>query len=183
MSRKQRKSFFPGPWVGLIKTTMATPAWRAMSFGARLLYVEYRASLRNDARDNGKRWFSCRDAATALGTKSTRSIVRWFAENEHYGFMRKTGEGFLGAEGFGIAASYRLTEYAYGTNPPTQDFEKWKGEPFVYKPRRAQNPVSPRDTPRVPPGTYKERKSALVLMCPPGTHRYANQPCPPGTHI
>jgi hypothetical protein len=170
MSRKKRQSFFPGPFVGLIKTTIEAPAWRAMSFGARLLYVDVRSQMRNDAKDNGKRWRSCRDAAKALGTKSTRSIVRWFAENEHYGFMRKTGDGFLGADGRGIAARYRLTDYHYGTNPPTRDFEKWNGEPFVYSPRRGgrkkQNPVSLGDTPRVPKGHIR-KGSGNGSVCAP----------------
>jgi hypothetical protein len=35
---------------------------------------------------------TCRDAAKALGTKSTRSIVRWYQELEHHGFLRGTAE-------------------------------------------------------------------------------------------
>jgi hypothetical protein len=77
---------------------METPAWRAMSTGARLLYIELRGRLRNDYLNNGKVFLSCRDAAKAIGV-STQSIVRWYAENEHYGFLRKTTEGCLGVDG------------------------------------------------------------------------------------
>jgi len=182
---KQRKKHFPGPFVGLIKATIETPAWRAMSFGARLLYVEYRSEMRNDAKDNGKRWFSCRDAAKALGTKSTRSVVRWFAELEHYGFIVKTGEGFLGANGYGIGARYRLTDYHYGTNPPTRDFEKWDGTPFVYARRRGsrkkQNPVSLGDTPRVP-GGHIRKGSGNGSVCAPEGHIDSSRKCAPRGH-
>jgi len=149
--KKQRKKFFAGPFVGVLKDTMQSPAWRAMSYGARLLYIHARGELRNDAKDNGHRWLSCRDAAKGIGTRSMDSIHRWFTENEHYGFMRKTGEGFLGSDGRGIAAKHRLTDYAYGTQPPTRDFMKWDGTPFVYtprRPRRKQNPVPKIGTPR-----------------------------------
>jgi hypothetical protein len=40
----------------------------------------------------------------------------------------------------------------YGTHPPTRDFEKWDGKPFVYVPRRAsrkQTPVLSGRTPRI----------------------------------
>jgi hypothetical protein len=148
MSYKKRKSKL-APFVPVIKTTMATPAWRAMSLGARLLYIELRGHLRNDCLNNGKVFLSCRKAAKAIGVRAG-SVARWFVENEHYGFLRKTGEGFLGVDGRGIAARYRFTEFRYGTNPPTRDFEKWDGELFVYVSRRAgrkkHNPVSPNDT-------------------------------------
>jgi hypothetical protein len=151
MSYKKPKSKLP-PFVAVIKTTMAMPAWRAMSLGARLLYIELRGRLRNDYLNNGKVFLSCRDAAEAIGVRKD-SIARWFVENEHYGFLRKTGEGFLGVDGRGIAARYRFTEFRHGTNPPTRDFEKWDGELFVYTARQSrrkkQNPVSPNDTPRI----------------------------------
>jgi len=46
----------------------------------------------------------------------------------------------------------RFTDLAYGTHPPTRDFEKWDGELFAYTRRRdrraKQNPVRARRTPR-----------------------------------
>jgi hypothetical protein len=105
-------------------------------------------------------FLACRSAAKAIGTKSKSSIVRWYAENEHYGFLRKTSEGFLGVDGRGIAAHYRFTDLAYGTHPPTRDFEKWDGELFVYTPRRGgckkQNPVPTMGTPRIHHGDIRK---------------------------
>jgi hypothetical protein len=149
-TKKRRKNRLP-PFIPLIKSIMAMPAWRAMSTGARLLNIELRGHLRNDFSNNGSVHLSCRKGAEALGVTTT-SIVHWFAENEHYGWLRKTSEGFLGADGRGIAARYRFTDVPHGTHPPTRDFEKWDGEMFVYTPRRPrrkkQNPVPFRHTPR-----------------------------------
>jgi hypothetical protein len=146
----KRKRQSKGPYVAVPKAIMATPAWRAMSPEGRLLWFELRGWLRNDGLNNGKVLRSCRDAAKSLGFNED-TIARRFAENEHYGFLRKTSEGFLGADGCGIAAKYRFTDLAHGTHPPTREFEKWKGEMFVCTARRAarkkQNPVLRRRTP------------------------------------
>jgi hypothetical protein len=175
MKRKRKNK---GPYIPLPKAIMATPAWHTMSFGARLLWIELRGRLRNDQLNNGKVFRSCRDAAEALSTKSTRSIVRWYQELEHYGFLHKTNEGFLGSDGHGIAAKYRFTDLAHGTHPPTRDFEKWEGESFVYSPRRPprkkhprkkQNPVSLGDTPRVPRGHIRRGSRAGSVCVPGGT--------------
>jgi hypothetical protein len=123
---------------------MATPAWRAMSPGARLLWIELRGRLRNDGLNNGKVHSSCRKAAEAIGVNK-ETISFYYAENEHFGFLRKTAEGFLGSDGRGIAAKYRFTDLAYGTHAATRDYEKWDKSPFVYTPRRTgrkkQKPV------------------------------------------
>jgi hypothetical protein len=142
--KRNRKSL--GPFVALPKAIMATPAWRAMSFGARLLWLETRGWLRNDRLNNGKQHLSCRDAAKAIGADKS-AVARWFAENEHYGFLRKTAEGFLGSDGRGIAAKYRFTDLAHGTHPPTRDYEKWDGVLFEGRPK-IQNPVRKKRTPR-----------------------------------
>ena len=184
-TKKRRKNRLP-PFIPLFKATMATPAWRVMSTGARLVNIEMRGHLRNDWSNNGKVHLSCRVGAEALGTKSTRSIVRWLAENEHYGFLRKTAEGFLGANGYGIAAKYRFTDLPHGTHPPTRDFEKWNGEMFIYTPRQTsrkkQNPVSLGDTPRVPRGHIR-KASEGASVCAPEGHIGATPKRVPRGHI
>jgi hypothetical protein len=184
MSSRKRKS--KGPFVAVPKAIMATTAWRAMSPGGRLLWIELRGWLRNDGLNNGKMFLACRGAAKAIGTKSTRSIVRWYAENEHYGFLCKTSEGFLGVDGRGIAAHYRFTDLAHGTHPPTRDFEKWDGVLFEYTPRRGvrkkQNPVSLGDTPRVPRGHIRKAKREGSVCAPQG-HIGDPPECAPRGHI
>src|SRR5262249_10818183 len=109
---------------------------------SRLLWIELRGWPRNNGANNGKVFLTCRDAAKAIGTKSMSSIVRWYAENEHHGFLVKTAHGFLGSDGHGIGDHYRFTDLAHGTHPPTRDFEKWSGEPFN-RGRRAQPKPTP----------------------------------------
>ena len=148
--KRKRASRFPGGFVRVPKRIMESPAWRAMSPWARLIWIDARGWLRNDDLNNGKFYRSCRKAAKAIGCSTNTAMVA-FAENEHFGFMRKTAEGFLGSDGYGIATHYRFTDLAYGTHPPTRDFEQWDGSPFVFPGRRRgprkQNPVSNLETP------------------------------------
>jgi len=149
MSKRQRK--IQGRFVPLPVAILDARAWRAMNSTARVLWIELRRKLRHGGLNNGKIWLACRPAAKAIGA-SKDTVAHRFVELEHYGFLRKTAEGFLGVDGRGIAAKYRFTDLAYGTHPPTRDFEKWDGELFVYAPRRAarkkQKPVLTTRTPR-----------------------------------
>src|SRR5262249_31355546 len=138
-----------GPYVAIPKRITEAPGWREMSPWARLLWIDLRGWLRNDGLNNGKVHRACREAAKTLGFDK-KTIVRGFAELEHYGFLRKTAPGFLGGDGRGIAAKYRFTDLAHGTHPATQDYEKWDGELYAEPPHRSarkkQNPVPPHGT-------------------------------------
>ena len=184
MSKPRKKGRLP-PFIPMIKSTMATPAWRAMLPGARLLYIELCGCLSNDYRNNGRVFLSDRDAAKAIGA-TPGSVVRWYAEAEHYGFLRKTSEGFLGADGRGIAARYRVTEFPYGTRLATRDFERWNGERFVYAPRRAkrkkQNPVSMVDTPCIA-DRHIRRASEGASVCIADRHIDTAPRCVEDRHV
>jgi hypothetical protein len=134
----KRKS--KGPFVAVPKAILNAPAWRAMSPEGRLLWIDLRGWLRNDGLNNGKVHRSCRHAAEALGLHKD-TIARRFVENEHYGFLRKTAEGFLGSDGRGI----------------------------VYTPRRGdrkkQNPVLPRRTP-CPTASDIQTAPGEASVCP-----------------
>jgi len=185
MSKRKHKRPSLGAYVAVPKRIMDTPAWRAMSPGARLLWIELRRWLRNDGRNNGGVFLVCRDAAKAIGTKSTRSVVRWYAENEHHGFLVKTAHGFLGSDGHGIGDRYRFTDLAHGTHPPTRDYEKWEGELFAYTPRHAvrkkQKPVSLGDTRRVPRGHIRNL-NGTPSVCVPQGHIEEAISCAPRGH-
>ena len=150
MAKRQRPNRI-GAYVPVIKSIMRTPAWRAMSPGARLLWIELRGWLRNDFSNNGRMFLSCRDAAKAMGCNKD-TVFRQYAENEHFGFLRQTSGGCLGSDGYGFAAHYRFTDIPYGTQPATRDFEEWDGKFFAYQPRRParkkQKPVLSVRTPR-----------------------------------
>jgi hypothetical protein len=178
-TKKRRKNRLP-PFIPLFKSIIAMPAWRAMSPIGRLVNIELRGHLRNDFLNNGNVHLSCRAGAKAVGINKD-SIAQGLAENEHYGFLRQTSAGFLGADGRGIAAKYRFTDVAHGTHPPTRDFEKWDGEMFVYTPRRSgrkkQNPVRSHRTPcPAPPDIRRGARGRFVCPVPPDISRKASPP-------
>jgi hypothetical protein len=166
--KRQRQS--KGPYVAIPKAIWETAAWRAMSPWARLLWIDMRGWLRNDDLNNGKVHRSCRKAAETLGGNKD-TIARCFAELEHYGFVRVTQHGFLGADGHGLATQYRFTDLAYGAHPATLDFTKWDGELFVYRPRKKQKPVCAAHTPCiVPKDIQKPVYGAAVCIVPSDIH-------------
>ena len=80
-------------FVKVMLETLDAPAWRAMSHGARSLYVALKRRCRNDLRNNGKIFLSQRQAETELGSKR-RYLARWFRELEYYGFIVMTRPSF-----------------------------------------------------------------------------------------
>jgi hypothetical protein len=126
------------PFVPLLKETLATPAWRAMSHGARSLYVSLKLRYSSNFKNNDQIYLSIRDAAKELGSHKD-VIGRWFRELQHYGFIVMTSAGCLGVEGKGKAPHWRLTEIGHMTNPPTRDFLRWNGA--IFQNFKKQNPV------------------------------------------
>ena len=118
-----------GPFVPLLKDTLDSPAWKAMSHGARSLNVAIKRRYNLQTHNNGRLYLSQRKAAEELGS-TTDQIGRWFQENQHYGFLVQTRPGGLGVYGKGKAPCWRLTEVGYMNDPPTRDFERWNGTLF-----------------------------------------------------
>jgi len=114
-----------------------SPAWRAMSMGARCLYIALKRRYSPNRHNNGRIHLSQREAREQLGASFTE-IARWFRELQHYGLIVMMKPGCLGLEGKGKAPLWRLTEVAYlrGTSSkgmedmPTMDFLKWNGARF-----------------------------------------------------
>jgi len=109
-----------------------TPAWKALSYGARLLYLELQRQFIETANNNGKIFLSTRDAADRLGA-SQRQVWIWYRELEHYGFIVQTQPGTVGPHGCAIL--WHLTDQAHGCldgRPikATKDYLKWDGTPF-----------------------------------------------------
>src|SRR6266508_4785953 len=105
MSHKRRRKGHLPPFVPLIRTTLASPAWKQLSFGARSLYVVLRSYLRVDNLNDGKIFRPYREAAADLGTNSKTSVQRWFRELEHFGFIVQTRGACIGVDGEGAAAN------------------------------------------------------------------------------
>ena len=167
MSRRDRKARgerLPA-FVPLLKDTLASPAWRAMSHGAKALYVALKCRYNSGQHNNGRVFVSQRTASQEIGS-SYAEIARWFRELQYYGFLVQTKGGSLGLNGKGTAPHWRLTECGYMNDPPTRDFARWDGTKFkdcVSRRRRpkTQNPVAEnRNTPLRKTATPALRKTA-----------------------
>jgi hypothetical protein len=134
MSKKKHD----GPhFVMVTDPVLDSPAWRAMSHGARSLYIALKRRYWPNRKNNGHIYLPQRKAVKELGSGISQ-IVRWFRELQHYGFIVMMSPGSLGVDGKGRAPRWRLTEVAYmrGTSSkgmedmPTMDFLKWNGTRF-----------------------------------------------------
>jgi hypothetical protein len=127
------------PFVPLILTTIDSPAWKALSHGARSLYVALRRRYFHQTHNNGRIYLSQRVAAKEIGSHHNE-IARWFRELQFYGFIVMTKGGSLGVEGKGKAPHWRLTELGYMNEFPTRDFALWTGEKFVDRKTKPRAP-------------------------------------------
>ena len=98
------------PFVMVTYNVLDSAAWKAMSTGARCLYIALKRHYRTDTQNNGKIFLSQRDAMKALGRHDPNQIARWFRELQFYGFIVMTEAGALGVDGKGRAPHWRLTE-------------------------------------------------------------------------
>jgi hypothetical protein len=153
------------PFVPLHIATMETPAWKNLSMGARILYAQIKrhhfVGIKNN---NGKIFLSTRDAMEEMGLGSRHSIIRWFRELEHFGFIVKTAEGCLGINGKGKAPQWRLTELPTLTERETQDYLKWDGAPFDGNKVRRERSRKKKQNPGAEIGTRAVPKPAPVVV-------------------
>jgi hypothetical protein len=144
---------------------MDCPAWRVTSHGAKYLYL----TLKRRASYAGNRSYLAYRLAQQELKASPQKIREWYAELEHYGFIKLAQHGCLGVDGKGKAPHWRLTEKGNAGQDdfPTKDFLRWGGVLFDPKPYRRvtkwsldrlqkQNPIIPIDnaplrTRRTPP--------------------------------
>ena len=133
---RKKKNSYP-PFVMVTNQMLDAPAWRAMSHGARSLYIALKRRYSSNRKNNGRIYLSHRQARKEIRAGASQ-IVRWFGELQHYGFIVMIEPGCLGLDGKGKAPHWRLTEVAYmrGTSSkgmedmPTMDFLKWNGVRF-----------------------------------------------------
>jgi len=136
MSRKQQDKGRMPDFVPLYKATMRTAAWRALSHGARSLFVALKGRYHTNLQKAV--FLSARVAAKELGSNKDY-ITRWHRELLYYGFIVVITPGHLGVEGKGKAPQVRLTDCWHAGQPPTRDFERWNGIKFRHE--KKQNPV------------------------------------------
>jgi hypothetical protein len=135
MSNRQKiygKGRIEGQWTGIRWEMLDSLAWKQMSYGARLYYIELLRQLSFKKYNNGRVFLLFRDAIAKIGA-SHRSIWIWQHEIQHYGFGEITKLGTLGPDS--RATEWRLTDYGWGEldgKPirPTREYLSWSGEIF-----------------------------------------------------
>jgi len=116
------------------RSIMETPAWRALSPKAQMIYIwlklEWKGARYNN---NGKIRLSYRQAAARVGI-GTNTAMRGFHELQAKGFILVTRLGALGVEGEARGPSYELTEIGCPHQEPRRLFNKWRsGRDFEVK--------------------------------------------------
>lgn len=110
MVSKRAKSSATEHFTKMIRSSMETPAWRALSPVAQALYpwlkLEWRGPKFNN---NGKIQLSVRQAAERLGvTRNTASKA--FHELQEKGFIVMTTPAHLGLAGYARSPCFEITE-------------------------------------------------------------------------
>ena len=129
--KKLRTNFTP-----LYADVMDSGAWRALEPVARALHLEMKRLYNRDKQQPV--YMSARHAAQLLGV-AAKTAVKALRMLEHYGFTVKVADGFLGANGRGIATRWRLTDEPCNRKPATLDFKRWNGTPFSKTESRSKN--------------------------------------------
>jgi hypothetical protein len=142
----------------LYRETLASPAYRQLSFGARALLT---ALLARCIKNNSHVYLSQRDVGKELGHKNRGDIANWYRELQHYGFIVQTEAASLGVDGKGKAPHWRITDRPTrkGNNElalATKDFLHWDGT--VFKPHAA------------PSSRWDEHKRNALKKQNPGLH-------------
>jgi hypothetical protein len=166
MSRKDRSRDKLPPFVALFRETLATPAYRQLSFGARALFTALRMHC---IRNNGHVYLSQRDASKELGGTQRNDIANWFRELQYYGFIVQTEAASLGVDGKGKAPHWRITDMPVRNingvelSAATKDFLRWDG--VVFEPHVA------------PSGRWNAAKHTALKKQNPGLHVHTTVDC------
>jgi hypothetical protein len=139
--RRHKEKGRLAPFIPIVKGTIKTEAWKALSHGARSLYVVLRGRYNNKLHNAV--WAPTRDAEEELGRHSKRrNVMRWFRELQHYGFIVEVSPAHHGVNGHGKAPHFRLTEEWFLGEKPTRDFLSWDGTLFTEKRTREATPFA-----------------------------------------
>jgi hypothetical protein len=140
MSRRHRGKL--APFIALFRHTVKSPAWKALSVGARATFFVLKSNYNTNAQNAV--FLSSRDGAKELGVHKDTSR-KWLHELERYGFIVEVQTAYRAGAGVGKAAHYRLTDCHFAGQAPTYDFQNWDGT--LYDPKK-QNPGLKNRTPR-----------------------------------
>jgi hypothetical protein len=131
-----------GHWTKLLRTTMQTPAWRALPSVSQALYPWLKLEWHGpDSNNNGSIRFSVRQAAEALGVAND-TAARAFHQLQAKGFLVMTEPAVLGLEGAAKSPAFELTEIAMrGARDGRKLFLHWsEGRDYPFHKAAANNP-------------------------------------------
>jgi len=127
---RNRVRAFDGPFAGITNTVLDSPAWKAMSPSARVVYLAIKRKYNHTMNNNGRLYLPSRAGAKETGL-SERTVLKCIHELIHYGFAVVTKGATLGVNGHGRPTALRFTEMGTRADPkPTRDFLKWDGVLF-----------------------------------------------------
>ena len=124
-----------GQFIPAFLETRRTPAWKALSMGARELYMTLKVSSLRRLQKQQRPHLSLGaegDGGDGRAQPRSRSGAGT-ASLSIYGFIVMTNPGSLGVGGKGKAPQWRLTELETplaDSKEPTLDYKKWDGTPF-----------------------------------------------------
>lgn len=144
MGRDKRNERATGHYTQMFRSTMQTPAWRALSTTAQALYPWLKLEWGGpNANNNGKVSLSVREAANRLSVFPD-TAARAFHDLQAKGFIVMTAWGSLGCSGEAKAPLYELTEIALPHSDKRdgrKQYLEWKeGQDFPVQKMRANNP-------------------------------------------
>lgn len=173
-SKKRGKGGGNGLFVMLQKDVTDSAAWRALDCTARCVLLEMLTRVGVHGVNNGRFYFSVRDAAKALNV-TPRTAQRAFWALQAKGFAAPRSIGHLGVEGVGKATTWTLSTHAAdGENRPTKRYLQWRPDaefPVQKGVSKKRNPVALRDTPCGPEGHVSRAPVARrTTPCGPEDH-------------
>lgn len=128
MGRDKRNEARVEHFAPMIRNTMSTPAWRALSPSAQALYPWHKLEWRGPrANNNGRIVLSVRQAAEFMGC-GVNTAARAFHDLQAKGFLVVKRQAQLGVKGQATAPEFELTEISMpgeGTRP-RKLFADWK---------------------------------------------------------
>jgi DNA-binding transcriptional MocR family regulator len=153
MGRDRRNEARGEQFAQMIRNTMSTPAWRALSPCAQALYPWLKLEWRGPkANNNGRLALSVRQAAEKMGV-GINTAARAFHDLQAKGFLVVKRPAQLGVAGMATSPEFELTEIALPGKDerPRRLYVDWKaGGDFpvakaaIHNPRGSrekQNPV------------------------------------------
>lgn len=144
MGRDKRSERQTEHFTKLIRQTMQTEAWRALSPYAQAVYPWIKLEWRGpSANNNGRIQFSVRQAAYAVGI-NRKTAARAFHDLQAKGFLVMTSPAKLGLGGQATSPCWEITEIAMPNAEPARPrslFREWRhGRDFPVHKAAAQNP-------------------------------------------